>query len=209
MIAVGNRYAAGITNLEEELVLTAKYMRDNALIAKEFGGEVVINYSNHDDMLYRWLTKGEYRKDKENIIMAHRILGQGINRYNSFEKAIKYIMPDLPSNITFLKPGEDRIYCGFQCAAHGHMGKNGARGNLTSLMEAYIKVIMGHVHQLEVRENAMSVGTSAHIPLEYQLGKPSTSMAGNGVIYERGLMQAIPIIKGHWAKEGFADVLKS
>jgi hypothetical protein len=36
--------------------------------------------------------------------------------------------------------------------------------------------------------------------MEYQQGQPTTSMAGNAVIYEKGLIQALPIIYGKWKK---------
>ncbi|PJC45521.1 hypothetical protein CO037_01070 [Candidatus Pacearchaeota archaeon CG_4_9_14_0_2_um_filter_30_8] len=201
-----NKSAAGIRSLEKELVMTGEYIQENAKIAKEFGGEIYIDYSNHDDMLFRWLTKGQYKNDDENRLIAYKILGEGINRYNTLEKAIKKFV-EIPENVVFLKPGEDRIYWGYQFAAHGHLGKNGARGSLKSLMEGYGKVVMGHVHQIEINSGSISVGTSSNIPLEYQLGQPSTSMAGNAVLYDGGLLQAIPIIKAHWKKEDFASYL--
>jgi hypothetical protein len=198
----------GLDSLENEAVITAEYLNENGKIAKEFGGEIVVNYSNHDDMIYRWLTQMKWKGDVVNRKFVYELLSQNIDRGNTLEKMIKYVMPKLSDNIIFLKPGEDRIYEGYQCGAHGHLGKNGAKGSLKSLMEGYGKVIMGHVHQFEINGDSMSVGTSSKIPLDYQLGQPSTSMAANGVVYKGGLMQGIPIIKGHWAKEGFNNVLK-
>ncbi|HIG94986.1 MAG: hypothetical protein QT05_C0013G0015 [archaeon GW2011_AR13] len=206
-IEESNKFVQGISSLEEELVLTGKYIKENALIAKEFLGEVVINYSNHDDMLYRYLSGNKFKHDKENRIIAYKILSLGIDRYNTFEKAIKYLINDLPDNVTFLKPGQDRIYWGIQCAAHGHLGKNGTRGTLKSLMEGYLKVMMGHTHTLGVDEDGYNVGTSSKIPLKYQLGQPSTSMAGNGAIYDGGLAQIIPIIKSQWAPKNVIEFL--
>src|SRR3989339_593465 len=122
-----NRMKKAHTNsLEEELYFAGKYLTRNAKIAGEWGGEIVVNFSNHDDMIYRWLATEKYRTDDENIC--------------------------------------------------------------------------GHVHQLEILRNAISVGTSTKIPLEYQIGNPSTSMSGNAAIYEGGIVQAIPIIKGLFAK---------
>src|SRR3989339_570939 len=119
---------------------------------------------------------------------------------NSLEEELYFAGKYLTRNATFLKPGEDRQYWGYLCSAHGHQGTNGARGNLKNLEKAYDKIICGHVHQLEILRNAISVGTSTKIPLEYQIGNPSTSMSGNAAIYEGGIVQAIPIIKGLFAK---------
>jgi len=153
-------------------------------------------------MLYRWLAKGQYRNDPQNASIAHSILAKfNSPKDNALEVAIRHMFGDkIPNNLRFLKLGEDAVYWGYQCGAHGHKGKNGGRGSLKSLIEAYGKVIMGHVHQLEVSKGSMSVGTSSLIPLDYQLGQPSTSMAGNGILYEGGLAQALPVIKGRWRK---------
>lgn len=200
------KYKSGIGNLEKELFLTGEYLEKNAKIAQEWGGEIVVNFSNHDDMIYRWLTNEKYRKNDENRLTAHQILAQDIDRANCFEKAIK-LFYDIPDNVTFLKPGEDRIYWGYLCSAHGHQGTNGTRGSLEGLEKAYDKVICGHGHKLQVLRNAISVGTSTKIPLDYQLGNPSTSMSGNAAIYEGGFAQAIPIIKGVFSKRSTLNFL--
>jgi len=187
----------GLDSLEEELILTGNYLAKKAKLASR--GQVVVNYSNHDDMLYRWLSQGHYKKDNgKNLRIAHKIIGAFRKGDSILETALK-VVGKTPNNVRFLKLGEDAIYWGYQCGMHGHKGKNGGRGSLKTLMEDG-KIVMGHVHQLEVNQGSASVGTSSIIPLEYQLGQLSTSMAGNVVIYPEGLMQALPIIKGRWRK---------
>ena len=199
-IAQADKFERRVRSLEEELDETGEYLIKKAKLTGK--GEVVVNYSNHDDMLYRWLAKGHYRNDPQNKSIAHSILGKyGSPKENALEVAIRHMFGEkIPKNVRFLKLGEDAEYWGYQCGVHGHKGKNGARGSLKSLTEIYGKIIMGHVHQLEVGKGSMSVGTSSLIPLDYQLGQPSTSMAGNGVLYDGGLFQALPIIKGRWRK---------
>ncbi|MCA9478094.1 MAG: hypothetical protein KC535_03030 [Nanoarchaeota archaeon] len=216
-----NKFENKRTSLEEELVLTGENLKRKGSILLPWGGQLWNTPDNHGHMVYRYLTKGQYMNDRENARFAFKLLGLDardlqrmgmsdtqLNEFNCIEAAIRYVTPDLPKNVNFLKPGVDRIHWGWQCAAHGHLGKNGARGSLKSLMEGYGKVIHGHVHQLEIIGDSMSVGTSSKIPMDYQLGQPSTSMAGNGVIYEGGFMQGLPIVKGKWAKDGFADHVK-
>ncbi|MBT7706170.1 hypothetical protein HN747_01860 [archaeon] len=206
-LLIDELHAQGLDVLEREAVLTAEYIRDHAEIAREFGGEVFINFSNHDDMLYRWLTKFEWKKDKVNRRFASKLYAQDPSKDNALRGMMKYVMPDMPDNVTFLKRGEDRIYWGFQCAAHGHLGKNGSRGSMKSLVEGYTKVVKGHTHEFEISDDSIGVGTSAMIPMPYQLGQPISSMAANAVIYRGGLSQGIPVVKGKWSKERFADVL--
>ncbi len=195
-IAETDKVEKGADSLEEELLFTGDYIAKKAKLASR--GEIIINYSNHDDMLYRWLAQGSYKNDKKNRRMAHKILGEFQKGDSILETALR-IIGQTPQNVKFLKLGEDAIYWGYQCGLHGHKGKNGARGSLKTLMEEG-KIIMGHVHQLEVNQGSASVGTSSKIPLDYQLGQLSTSMAGNVIIYDGGLMQAIPIIQGKWKK---------
>jgi hypothetical protein len=202
-----NLHKQGLNLLENEALLTAKYIYDHAEIAKSFGGTIMVNYSNHDDMVYRWLTTQSWKKDVVNRNFAYKLLAKDIERGSTLETMLKYVMPTLQSNVRFLRPGEDAIYWGFQCAAHGHLGKNGARGNLKNLMEGYTKLIKGHSHEFEINDDSINVGTSSMIPMPYQLGQPSTSMAANAVVYKGGLSQGIPIIKSRWAKKGFAKVL--
>jgi len=195
------------SSLEKELVLTGEYIERNAKLAKQWSGDIFIKWSNHDDMLYRWLDGEGYRNDKENSFIAHKILAEDPDRGDCFEKAVK-LFYDIPENVRFLKPGEDVFREGYLFSAHGHQGVNGSRGSLKGLEDTYKKVIIGHGHKLEVIKDAISVGTSTHIPLDYQLGNPSTSMAGNAVVYEGGLAQAIPIIKSRWAPDNVLDFLE-
>ncbi len=184
-------------NLEEELVDTGDYIMQKAeLLGKD--GVLKVNYSNHDHMLYRWIAKGAYRNDDLNRRMAHKIAGEFNKGDLAIEVALRKVLGFNFKNVEFLKPEDDAIYWEYQFAAHGHLGKNGARGSLNSLMEAYNHVVIGHVHKLEVKQGSASAGTSSVIPMHYQKGHPSTSMAGNVVLYEGGLIQALPIIDGMW-----------
>lgn len=196
----------GLRNLEKELTLTGGYIERNANLVNEWGGKIYIKWSNHDDMLYRWLDKEGYRKDWENFYTAHAIIAKGVDRGNCFETAIKMFC-DIPDNVVFLKPGEDEFREGYLMSAHGNQGVNGSKGTLMGLEDIYKKVIIGHGHKLEVLRDAISVGTSTNIPLPYQLGNPSTSMAGNAAVYKGGLAQAIPIIKSRWAPKRTLEFL--
>ena len=156
--------------------------------------------SNHDDFFRRWLAKGAYRNDYRNARFAHKVLSKLQKGDWPLKVAIEQINK-IPKNVEFLTLTSDCRPWGYECGAHGHLGINGSKGSLRSLSTSYGKVIIGHVHQLEVMNGSISVGTSGVIPMPYQEGQPSTSMAGNAVIYEGGLAQALPIIYGKWKKK--------
>jgi len=162
-------------------------------------GTIYFVPSNHDNFVHKWLARGGYRSDRKNMRMGAKIIA-GYNMGDSpLEIGLRQIGP-LPKNIKFLSLMDDMRPWGYQCSAHGDLGINGARGGLKGFELSYQKGIMGHTHQLEVIGGAISVGTNSMIPLDYQKGRPSTSMHGNAVIYDGGLAQAIPIINGRWRK---------
>jgi hypothetical protein len=192
------RSEEGADNLEEEVI------QCNTILHRlsEYIGPGIIKVvaSNHDDFLRRWLSEGKYRNEPQNARFAHKIISQIQKGQWPLAVAMK-IIGKLPKNVEFLTLTEDCKPWGYECAAHGHKGINGARGNLKSLITGYGKVIMGHTHELEVRNGSICVG----IPMPYQEGQPSTSMRGSAVIYDGGLIQSLPIIplpgKSRWIKE--------
>jgi hypothetical protein len=162
-------------------------------------GTLYVVPSNHDNFVHKWLAKGEYRKDRKNMRMGAKIVSDYKMDDSPLEIGLRQI-GKIPDNVNFLSIMDDMRPWGYQCSAHGDLGINGARGGIKGFALSYGKGIMGHSHQLEILGNAISVGTNSEIPLDYQKGRPSTSMHGNAVIYDGGLAQAIPIINGRWRK---------
>lgn len=194
-------YAMGRTNLEKEVALGSAYLKK---YAKNFPKtDFWIIDSNHHDFLHRYLMGDKYIKDKENRAFGRRIATLfGESNDMPVEAAMKYVLGGkMPKNIHFLKRGQDFRLGGTQLSAHGHKGPNGARGSFPSLKTAYGRILFGHTHMIRQEGNALTCGTLAKIPMEYQLGQPATSIHGAGILYEGGLIQAIPIINGIYKAE--------
>ena len=149
--------------------------------------------------IHKWLAQGGHRRDRKNKRLGLKIEANYYMGDSPLERTLEQI-GKLPDNVVFLRPTDDRRPEGYQCSAHGDLGINNARGSLKGFELSYGKGIMGHTHQLEVWRKAISVGTNSEIPLDYQIGRPSTSMHGNAAIYPGGLAQAMPIINGRWRK---------
>ncbi|MCK4996928.1 hypothetical protein KAS08_01365 [Candidatus Pacearchaeota archaeon] len=205
-IRLARLHRAGLSNLEKELSLTAEYVTENANLVGQWGGKVYIKASNHDDMLYRWLTADGYKNDKENVLTAHKILAQDPSRDNCLEIAMKTFY-DLPNNVVFLAPDEDMFVQGYLMSMHGHKGSNGGKGSLKGIEKAVAKSSIAHGHALMRWHDALMAGTSTEV-MDYQKGYFSTSMAGNNAIYKGGLAQSIPIIKSQWAPKRVLDFLE-
>lgn len=207
-IRMARLQVTGLKSLERELGLTGGYIARVAEAAAKWGGVTYVKYSNHDDMLYRWLASNSFLKDPENRLTAHKILAEDVDRGDCFEKAVK-LFADIPDNVVFLRPGEDRFVQGYLMSMHGHQGSNGARGSIKAIEKIAKKASIGHGHAPVVWHDSFSTGTSTMIPLPYQKGFFSTSMAGNTVIYETGLGQSIPIVKSMWAPERVLEFLRN
>lgn len=185
-------------SLEAECEGGLKELREIAEIAGD--ATIYVTPSNHDFFLHKWLAQNADRRDRKNARFGSKIFSEYHKGDSILEIALKLI-GKIPKNVIFLKLGEDRRPLGYECACHGHKGINGGKGSLTSFRITYGKGIIGHTHRLEVQGKAISVGTNSIIPLDYQEGSPSQSIHGNAVIYEQGLAQAIPIIRGKWRKK--------
>ena len=171
---------SGMNKLEDEVEKCYDLLMG---ISRHMGKrKVKVIASNHDDFLRRWLTSGSYRKEPHNARFAHKIYSKIQPEQWPLAVAME-IIGKLPNNIEFLTLSDDCRPWGYETAAHGHKGINGARGSLKSLRTGYGKVIMGHTHQLEVNKGSICVGTSGIIPMPYQKGQPSTSIRGSAVIY--------------------------
>lgn len=203
-VRLARLHRAGLRNLEKELFLTGEYIARNANAVSEWDGDVVIKFSNHDDMLYRWLTSDSYRGDHENKLTAHKILAQDPDRGNCFEKAVR-LFYDIPANVKFMRPEEDLFVQGY-LITHGHQGVNGAKGTIKGIEKIAKKASIGHGHAPIVWKDSLATGTSTG-PMDYQAGYFSTSMAGNNLIYETGLAQSVPIVKSKWAPKRVLDFL--
>lgn len=186
----------GLDVLENELEAGLKFLRKLSSAAP---GKVYVVPSNHDQFLPRWINE-RLMKDPRNLRMAGKIISAYTDKENIIKTALKQV-GKIPDNLEFLLLGDDQKPHNYECAAHGHLGVDGARGNLKQFKVSYGKVVIGHTHTLEVDGHSLSAGTNSMIPLEYQLGQPSKAIRGNVAIYEPGLAQAIPIIKGRWKKD--------
>jgi hypothetical protein len=186
----------GVNYLENELKKGIDFLKELSYIAT---GKVYVVPSNHDKFLLNWINSKKILKDPINMRIGAKIISNYSKKKSISQIALEQVNK-IPKNIEFLLLDDDQRPHDYECSAHGHLGIDGARGNLKQFKVSYGKVITGHTHTLEVDGHAISAGTNSKIPLEYQKGQPSKAMAGNVAIYEPNLAQAIPIIKGKWRK---------
>jgi len=167
-IAVAKRKSK-VDNMAEEVEETVKWM-----LARSEGREAVIVPSNHDNMLYRWLERTDWRDDPENaafyletaqhLVNQSRVGDQGFETEDPFHYWIKKIQKR--GVVTFPRNGSLTIK-GIECALHGHQGPHGARGTLKNLSRIGAKVISGHSHSPGIEAGHYKTGTMTPLALEY------------------------------------------
>lgn len=188
-------------SLADELDETLEFIESTGT-----GCENVIVSSNHHDHLVRWL-RGPEPKD-HNAALYHwfkwRILseatldGRGVSHPDPLALYARDMRPftgDL--TITFLGPDDSYQVLGIELGMHGHLGPNGARGNIRNLSRIGTRSVVGHSHTPGIYQGVYQVGTSSNLRLEYNAG-PSSWLHCHCIIHPNGKRQMIPIIFGHW-----------
>jgi hypothetical protein len=197
LISRVKNFEDGRLNIEEEL---SEAYFELCNLAKNMGKrEVNVVASNHPFFLDRYLERGEFIKEPWNAKIALKLGHLMTEGKDPVEEGIK-MMGKVPSNVNFLKLKTDYKVWGWQLASHGHKGASGSRGSVKSRELGHGKSITGHTHAPNVLRNTVMVGTSTKLDLDYTEGGSSSWMAANGVLYEGGSVQLIPIINGKWRK---------
>jgi hypothetical protein len=191
----------GRLSLEQELFQGAQELYKFREVAGK-DTEIVIVASNHDEFLDRYLQEGRFVNDPQNTEIASLLFNAMCLDKNPLQAGLELAANGLPEGITFLERDEDLRKWGWQLGAHGDKGANGSRGGSVKGMEnAYGKVIYGHSHTPEKLRNAVRVGTSTDLRLDYTEG-PSSWTNTHAFLWHLGgneaRSQLVNIIDGEW-----------
>jgi hypothetical protein len=188
----------GHTDLQAELNLVARWLQQLPR-----GADIYITPSNHDDMLDRWLKKGEQGVEAENLVLYHELAAAMLRyeaKHDKFPPALQIALQEYTlldrDDITFIHIDEPVMVRDILCGAHGHLGPNGARGAKGNLSRIGVKGMYGHPHSPCIFQGANFVGTSA-TDLHYAKG-PSSWLTTHGLVHDNGYRQMLHMIKDRW-----------
>lgn len=188
--------ASDLLDVRRELEGVAEWLNDLPWFR-----EVLVTYSNHDDFLYRWLERAQ--PEPQNAKLYHRLCYLMLDeheRTGKFPPALEVALREaafLPKQVRFLDADESYQVAGVECAMHGHLGPNGARGSLRNLSYIGTRSIFGHVHSPGIWQGAYAVGLSAEYQHGYNSG-PSSWLQSHGVVHANGYRQLLHIIGDQW-----------
>jgi len=184
-------------SLCNETQAVATFLEDLSI----FNSELVVVKSNHDTWLNTYLSKALYASDPQNHGFALKLADAFVNnKQDPLQYAVELHCPDLKNHIKWLQIDEDFKVAGCQLAAHGHIGSNGAKGNIVSMENSYGDSITGHSHSPQILRHAMSVGTSTFLRLSYNKGA-SSWLQSSAILYKNGNKQLINSFEGKWRLE--------
>jgi hypothetical protein len=172
--------AAEILKAKQVLERTRKYIPKDA--------EIVATYSNHPEMVMRYLQEGRYINDKVNFEIAHRMVVMILDGKNPVKE---YLDPD--NKMNWLGPNDDFFVEDVQMGAHGHLGVNGAKAVSSTTFSS--STMKAHSHTPGIEDDCYTVGHSTQKRHGYNNG-PTTWIPCSGLVYKGGHKQLIMVING-------------
>jgi hypothetical protein len=161
---------------------------------------VIIVRSNHDDFLDRWVKNEDWKKQPtpKNSPLYMEYSAMLLRQYATNISDIKGIIPEIINNrftnYKTLGRRDSFKVLGWELGQHGDIGSNGTRGSLLQMRKLNTKIIVGHYHSPGRMDGAMSVGTSTHSRVGYNVG-PSSWLQSHVIIHKNGKAQHINFIK--------------
>lgn len=188
-------------NVHSALVGAADFLN---IADREFTHSVVVQ-SNHDNALLRWLKEVDWRDDPENALFYLetqasyiRQLQEGVEDPHIFEQVLRESQDNALINITFVSEDESFMICGdIECAMHGHLGANGARGNPRAFTRMGAKSNTGHTHSPTVIDGAFVGGVSGSLDMGYNRGLSSWAHA-HILTYPNGKRAILTMMGDQW-----------
>ncbi len=156
--------------------------------------------SNHNDWLERFIRGANFFKEGnlKNATPAMKIM---IAMVEEKKHPLRYAVEELVGmkipNIEWMDRNHDEEIEGIQVNCHGDVAKNGTKGTLIGMVNAYIASFSAHSHTAGIMHDAWAVGTSTHLQEVYNNG-PGTWTNTSGLIYKYGGRALINVIDGEW-----------
>jgi hypothetical protein len=157
---------------------------------------VVVVRSNHDEWIDTYIETRDWHKDIMNADTFMMLAG--VKLAGEAPKGILpyYINKYLP-NIKALSSSESYIANEFELAIHGHLGANGSRGGVLQFKRLNIKMITGHTHVPSRYDGVVTVGTSTHLRVGYNVGA-SGWLQSHAIEHLDGKVQQIHFINNKY-----------
>ena len=155
--------------------------------------ETIVVRSNHDDMLDRAMSHGDWRNNLQNAELFVEFLYITLTG-RAPKGLIPFIIDRNLEKVRALGIEESYIQNGVQLALHGHKGMSGSRGSLNQFSKLITPNIVGHSHAPHIKGNTYQVGVSCSLHHGYNEGLSKWAYA-SVTLNARGARQLIVLNK--------------
>jgi hypothetical protein len=191
----------GTDDVEEALRGCSNFL---AKTQRDWCASLVIQ-SNHDNALLRWLKEADFKTDPINAVFYLRTqtsyyeqLAEGIGDPPIFEQVLRDFQMNGLNGVGFISEDDSYMIAGnIECAMHGHLGANGARGNPRHYTKMGSKSNTGHTHSPQIVDGAFVAGVSGSLDMGYNRGLSSWDHS-HIVTYPNGARTIITMMEGRW-----------
>lgn len=139
------KFGRNFEDLEHELDTNAEVLNSYSKLCKEL---VLVN-SNHNDFIFRWLQRADWRDVNLTPRTAQIYLEAALQVTNDLDSDV-YAKEMLKRGVKvrFLELDESYLVNDIELGFHGHLGSNGSRGSSKQYSKTGMKTIIGHAHCL-------------------------------------------------------------
>lgn len=177
-------------SVEEEINQAAFFLE---VTQRDFCTSVVVD-SNHDRALMRWLKNTDYRTDPVNALYfltlqkaVYQAISDNDEDFLLAEFAFRNSGADI-DNVMFLKNTHSFTICdgAIECALHGDLGANGAKGHVNAFARMGPKANVAHTHSTAIFEGIYVAGHSCKRDMKYNRGGLTSWSPSHIVTYPNG-----------------------
>jgi hypothetical protein len=154
-------------------------------ISDSVGAETFITVSNHDIFLDRMINDNNWKRDLHNspAYLKYAQIQQTVD-LTQYGGVYGYLVDkELGESVSYLNYGASLDICGYECAAHGDFGMNGAKGSYKSFARLNSKMIHGHQHSPASFNGVSVVGVTCHLDQYYNRRGLSSWAYAHSVIH--------------------------
>ena len=194
-------------NLENEVLAACWELEHFTAEAERHTGASVtsvVNCSNHDEALTRWIKEGNWKTDPVNAefylrtaLMMAESVDMKPGGHTCAEAFALWGKQECSSKIQFLGRNDSFYRLDIEHGMHGDVGPNGARGSIVNISKIGVKTVIGHSHTPGIVGGCYQKGTSTVLRLHYTRG-PSSWMNSHVVTYANGKRAILTVIDGEW-----------
>lgn len=177
--------------------------------------EIIVDESNHDQRLEKYVREGKYRSDGFNARLGLQLEDRYLQHREETAKALennqervgfslyeyavrKYVKKDLIKT-NWVYDGQSRIINDVEVGHHGHRGTNGSRGSKLGFVRLGRKISVGHGHSPTIRDGLFVAGVMAERQ-SYNVG-PSSWAISHILQYANGKRCIITLTDGHFTSQ--------